>query len=115
MSYIKPFTLKKALFNIILILPIISFAGISEQDKINFKNLYGNEIKTKTYNNLLDFCERNDSDIDACLMKLKAQTSYQALAQNQIKGNLCCLNVSGFIGDYAFIQGQGYCIPPCHN
>lgn len=94
-------------------MPIFSFAAISEQDKVNFKNIYGSEIKPKTYANILNFCDENDTDINSCLVKLKAQSSYQALAQNQIKGGICCMNVSGFVGEYAYMHGQAYCIPPC--
>lgn len=109
----KKLTLKSVLFSLLLFIPILSSAAISEQDKINFKNIYGGEIKPKTYSNILKFCDENDADIDSCLMSLRAQPSYQALNQNQIKGGLCCINVSGFLGEYAYIHGQAYCISPC--
>lgn len=114
MNNIKKLTLNSVLFNILLIMPIFSFAAISEQNKVNFKNIYSSsEIKPKTYTNILNFCGENDTDIDSCLVKLKAQPSYQSLTQNQIKGGVCCVNVSGFVGEYAYIRGQSYCIPPC--
>lgn len=102
------------LFNLLLIFPILSFATITEQDKVNFQYIYGSsEIKSEVYTKILNFCDKNSADIDSCLNKLKAQSSSEALTQNQVKGPICCLNVSGFVGEYAYMHGQAYCIPPC--
>lgn len=107
---------KLTLMLVLLILPVFTFAAISEQDKLNFQNTYSNgEITPETYTNLLNFCDKNDTDIESCLSKLKVQAKVQAsaLTQNRTKSRLCCLNVSGFLGEYAVIHGQEYCIPPC--
>ena len=90
-----------------------SFAAITEQDKLNFKSINGNDISAKLSAKLFDFCEKNDMDIDTALSKMKAPPALQSMAPNGLKGKLCCLNVNGFLGEYAFIQGQAYCIPPC--
>lgn len=107
--FTKKLTLKSVLFNLLLIMPILSFAAISEQDKTNLKNIYSGEIKPEIYTKLLNFCD--DTDIDSCLGKLKAKSSIQKSAEKI--NNICCLNVSGGWGEYAYIHGQPYCIPPC--
>lgn len=109
--FIKKLTLKSVL--LLLVIPVFSFAAISEQDKINFKHIYASEIKPETYANILNFCDKNDTDINSCLGKLKAQSSGLKLAQNQMNYSFCCTNVSGGWGDYNYIRGQAYCIPPC--
>lgn len=106
-------TLKSVLLNILLIMPILSFAAISEQDKVNFKNIYGGEIKPEISVNILNFCDKNDADIDSCLRQLKAQPSTLKSAQNQTSYHYCCVNVSGYWGDHAYIHGVDYCISPC--
>jgi hypothetical protein len=111
--FIKKLTLKSVLFNLLLVMPIFSYAAISEQDKVNFKNIYSSEIKPETYANVLNFCDKNDTDIDSCLGKLKARPSEDKSIQKQTSYKFCCLNVSGFYGEYAYIHGQDYCIPPC--
>lgn len=110
----KKLTFKSVLFNLLLVIPIFSFAAISEQDMVNFKNIYGSEVKPELYTKILNFCDKNDTDIDSCLGKLKAQSSAQKSAQNQIGYSACCLNVSGHWGEYAYIYGQSYCIYPCN-
>jgi hypothetical protein len=99
---------------LLLIFPIFSFAAISEQEKNNFQYTYGNsEVNPEVYTKILDFCDKNDTNIDSCLSKLRAQSTSDAVTQPKIKGRLCCLNVSGFIGEYTYLHGQAYCIPPC--
>lgn len=93
-------------------MPIFSFAAISEQDKINFQYMYGAEIKPETYTKILNFCDKNDANINSCLVKLKAQPSQQKSVKNQM-GRFCCVNVSNQWGEYAYIHGQDYCIYPC--
>ncbi|MDP3559396.1 MAG: hypothetical protein Q8R79_03480 [Legionellaceae bacterium] len=104
-------TLKSVLFNLLLVLPIFSFAAITEQDKANFDYIYGSDIKPEIYTKILNFCDKNDTDIDACLAKLKARSSEQKL--DQVGYSSCCLNVSGHWGEYAYIHGKEYCIYPC--
>lgn len=111
---IKKSTLKSALFNLLLLIPIFSFAAISAQDQANFKSTYGNTIKSETYTKILNFCDKNDTDIISCLEKLKAQPSKLNSTQQKMGYNrFCCLNVSNQIGEYAYIQGREYCIWPC--
>ena len=38
--FIKKLTLKSVLFNLLLVMPIFSFAAISVQDMVNFKNIW---------------------------------------------------------------------------
>lgn len=111
--FIKKLTLKSALFNLLLVMPVFSFAAISEQNKINFQSMYGTEIKPETYTKILDICDKNDTDIISCLGKLKAQPLQQKSAQNKMGYRFCCYNVSGQWGEYAYIRGQDYCIYPC--
>jgi len=59
----------------------------------------------EVYTNILNSCSKNDIGIDACLSKFKAQSSEPKY--------YCCRNVSGSWGEYAYIHGQDYCIPPC--
>lgn len=106
----KKLTLKSVLFNLLLVIPIFSFAAISEQNKVNYK--YGREI-LEIDTNILNFCHKNDTNIDSCLEKLKLESSEQKSVQNQMSYNSCCQNVSGGWGEYAYIHGQAYCIPPC--
>lgn len=96
-------------------MPIFSFAAISEQDIINFKNVYGSEIKPETRTNILNFCNKNDTDIDSCLLKLKAQSSKQKSAANAMGYSQCCWNVSGQWGEYVYVYGQSYCVYPCRH
>lgn len=85
---------------------------ISEQDKISFESMYNGAIKPETSTKILNFCDKNDTDINSCLSKLKAQPSQQKSAQKQM-GRFCCVNVSNQWGEYAYIHGQDYCIYPC--
>ena len=112
MKNIKKLTLKSVLFNLLLVMPVLSFAAISEQDKISFESMYSGAIKPETSTKILNFCDKNDTDINSCLSKLKAQPSQQKSAQNQM-GRFCCVNVSNQWGEYAYIRGQDYCIYPC--
>lgn len=105
--------MKKILLISLMLIGVNSFAAITEQDKLNFKSIYGNELPAKLSAKLFEFCEKNDMDIDTALSKMKASPALQSMAPNGVKGKLCCVNVNGFLGEYAFIQGQGYCIPPC--
>lgn len=111
--FIKKLTLKSVLFNLLLVMPIFSYAAISEQDKINFKNIYGSEIKPETYTKLLNSCGKNDTNVVSCLNKFKAQPSEHKSIQSQTNYRFCCVNVSGYVGEYAYIRGQDYCISPC--
>lgn len=113
MKNINTVKFRSLILSILLTLPIFSFAADAGQELLNLKQAYGDEIKPKTYTNLLNFCGQNNMDIESCLTKLAAQSSDETLAQNNIKGGYCCVNVSGFVGEYAFIRGQSYCIPPC--
>ena len=94
-------------------IPLFSFAADSQQDKLNFKKIYGNEVKPQTYSKIFDFCDKNAINTDSCLQKLKAKSYENQSLQNQTSNKYCCVNVSGFVGEYAYIRGQGYCIPPC--
>ena len=111
--FIKKLTLKSVLFNLLLVMPIFSFAAISVQDMVNFKNIYGSEIKPETYTKILSFCNKNDTDIYSCLLKLKAKSSEQKSAANAMGYSQCCWNVSGQWGEYVFVYGQSYCVYPC--
>ena len=102
------------LLNLLLVLPVCSFAALSEQDKANFTNIHGGAIKPETYTNIFNFCDKNNTDIDSCLLQLKAQVSEQKSALNQMSYNYCCRNVSGQWGDHHNIDGIDYCIWPCH-
>ena len=104
--------MKKLLTILICIVSVNAFAAISEQNKLNFQFMYGDEIKPETYTKILNFCDKNDTDINSCLGKLKAQSSQLKSAQNQT-GKICCVNVSNQVGEYAYIHGQDYCIYPC--
>ncbi len=112
MKNIKKLTLKSVLFNLLLVMPVLSFAAISEQDKISFESMYSGAIKPETSTKILNFCDKNDTDINSCLSKLKAQPSQQKSVQKQM-GRFCCVNVSNQWGEYAYIHGQDYCIYPC--
>jgi len=85
-----------------------SFAAISKHDRVNGRS--GSEV-LKAYTNILNSC--NGTDIDSCLSKFKAQPSELKSAQNQGNSYSCCLNVSGYWGEFAYIHGESYCIPPC--
>lgn len=105
----KQFTFSLVLFNFLLCMPIFSFAATAEQDKVNYKA--GIEI-LETYNNILNYCNKNDKDINSCLKKLNAQSMDQKPTQNHMN-YYCCQNVTGGWGEYAYIHGQAYCVPPC--
>ena len=105
--------MKKLLLISLMFIGVNSFAAITEQDKEYFKNLIGQEMPAKLSAKLFEFCEKNDMDIDTALSRMKAPPAVQSMAQSGLKGKLCCLNVSGFLGEYAYIQGQSYCISPC--
>ena len=94
-------------------MPISSYSAFSEQDKVVFKNMFSGNLKPKTYANLLEYCDKTDTNINSCLNKLKAQKSNKTLAQNQMNYSYCCVNVSGGVGEYAYYRGYEYCIPPC--
>lgn len=112
---------KLTLMLVLLILPVFTFAAISEQDKLNFQHTYSNgEITPETYTKLFNFCDKNGTNIESCLSKLKVQASAltqnhikNRICKNHIKNRICCVNISGFVGEYAYIHGQEYCIPPC--
>ncbi len=105
--------MKKLLLISLMFIGVNSFAAITEQDKAYFKSLIGQELPAKLSAKLFDFCEKNNTDIDTALSKMKAPPVVQSIAQNELKGKLCCVNVRGFLGEYAYIQGQAYCIEPC--
>lgn len=111
--FLKKLTIQSVLFNLLLVIPVFSFAAISEQDMNNFKSIYGSDIKPETSANILNYCNKNDTDLVSCLSKLQAQSSEQESAQSQASYSYCCENVSGHWGDYAYIRGQAYCVPPC--
>ncbi len=111
--FIKKISFTCALFNLFLAMPISSFSAFSEQDKIVFKNIFSGNLKPKIYADLLEYCDKNDTNINSCMNKLKAQPSIKTSAQNQMNYSFCCVNVSGGWGDYAYYRGQEYCIPPC--
>lgn len=109
----KKLTFKLILLNLLLIMPIFSFAAISDQDRI--KDKIGNNVVEK-YIDLFNACKMNGTDIDSCLSKFKAIPSEETSASNHQKRNsgyYCCRNVSGSWGEYAYIHGQDYCVPPC--
>jgi hypothetical protein len=110
--FMRKLTLKSVLFNLLLVIPVLSFAAVSEQDKVKIY-VHGSEIKPEIYTNILNSCDKNNTDIDSCLEKLKAQSSAQNLFKSQVSYSYCCQNVSGRWGEYAYIHGQDYCIPPC--
>lgn len=109
----KKLTLKSVLSTVLLITPIFSFAAISEQDIVDFKNIYGSEIKSETSAKILSFCNKNDTDTNSCLLKLKAQSSGQKSVANAMGYSQCCWNVSGQWGEYVYMYGQSYCVYPC--
>ncbi len=102
------------LFSFLLALPVSSFAALSDQDKANCMNIHGGAIKPETYITIFNFCNKNDTNIDSCLLQLKAQVSEQKSVQNQNGYSYCCRNVSGQWGDHHTIDGIDYCIWPCH-
>jgi len=107
--------MKKTIFKSVLVClllasPIFSYAAISDQVSDNSK--LGSQV-LETYAKMLDFCHKNDTDIDSCLRKLKAKSTETRLDQKQLNSGFCCRNVSGGWGEYAYIHGQDYCIPPC--
>ena len=107
----KKLIFKLVLLNLLLTIPLVSFAAISKQDRVNDKA--GSDVLEK-YTNILNSCKMNGTDIDSCLSKFKAQSSGQKSAKKQMTfGNYCCVNVSGGWGEYAYIHGNAYCIPPC--
>lgn len=109
----KKLTLSAVLLNLLLILPSASFAAISEQNQTNFKNIYGSEIKPELYAKIMEFCEKNDTNLVSCMEKLKAKPSKQTSAQSLMNYNYCCVNVSNQWGEHAYIHGQDYCFSPC--
>lgn len=111
--FMSKFTFKSMLLSLLFIIPTFSFAAISEQDKVSFKNIYGSEIKSGTYTNIFDFCDKNNTDLTTCLHQLKALPSAHKSIKNQTSFGYCCKNISGNWGEYAYIHGQDYCIPPC--
>lgn len=94
------------------VMPVLSFAAISEQDKLSFQYKYGSQMTPATSAKILNFCEKNDTTIESCMSKLKAQTSQKKTVQNN--GNYCCWNVSGQWGDHIYYNGQDLCMPSCH-
>ena len=93
------------------VMPVLSFAAISEQDKLSFQYKYGSQMTPATSAKILNFCEKNDTTIESCMSKLKAQPSQKKSVQNN--GNYCCWNVSNQLGDHVYYQGQDYCFHPC--
>ena len=79
----------------------------SKTDALRFKNMSSSEIKPEMYNKILQLCDKTDSNIESCLAKLKAQSSYK----NNISSGLCCWNVSNQYGDYVNYQAKELCIP----
>lgn len=96
-----------------IMLSVNAHATISVQDMANFKNTYASEIKPETYTKILSICNANDTNIDSCLLKLKAQSSEQKSAVNTMGYSQCCWNVSGQWGEYVYVYGQSYCVYPC--
>lgn len=87
-----------------------AFNLISDTEALRFKNMSSSEIKPEMYNKILQLCDKTDSNIDSCLDKLKAKSSYK----NNMTSGLCCWNVSNQYGDYVNYQGRELCIPACH-
>ncbi|MCC5791943.1 MAG: hypothetical protein JJT82_04935 [Legionellaceae bacterium] len=111
--FIKKLTLTSVLLYLVWAVPTFSFAAISAQEKMDFKNRYGSAIPSETYTNILNFCDKNNTDLDSCLAMLKANPAKQKSAQSQMGYSFCCRNVSGGFGDYVVIHQKEYCIPPC--
>lgn len=85
-----------------------SVVAISKQDGVNSKS--GSQV-LQEYINILNSC--NGTDIDSCLSKFKVQTSGPKSTKSMVTYGSCCLNVSGGWGEFAYIHGTSYCIPPC--
>ena len=97
--------------NLLLAVCLLSASAAALADTSCGNHKSGSEV-LQAYTNILNSC--NGADIDSCLNKFKALPSEQKSAQNHVKPSyLCCLNVSNTWGEYAYIHGQDYCIPPC--
>jgi len=92
-----------------------AMAAISEQDKVRFNSMYGGVIKPEISTKILNFCDKNDTNIDSCLGKIKTQSSKQKTAVNAMGYSQCCYNVSGQYGDYVYAYGSSWCVWPCHG
>ena len=106
--------MKKTILILTCIVSVNAFAAISEQDKLNFQYKYGSQMTPETSVKILNFCEKNDTTIESCMSKLKAQPSQKKSVQNNANYNYCCWNVSGQWGDHVYYNGQDLCMSSCH-
>lgn len=104
---------KKTILSFLLLIPILSFAGMSEQQKLYFNNTYGNQLDAKTAASVLSYCDEQNLNVEKCLKQLEAKEADKKSVQRNQTYRYCCLNVSNKIGEYAYLYGKEYCIPPC--
>ena len=106
--------MKKIILALLVMVCFNSFAAISEQDKAGFKSMYGGVINPETSTKILDFCDKNDTNIGSCLGKIKSQPSKQKTAANAMGYySQCCWNISGQWGEHVYAYGQDFCVPLC--
>ncbi len=105
--------MKKAILIVCMLVSVHAMAAISEQDKVRFNSMYGGVITPEISAKILNYCDKNDTNIDSCLGKIKTQPSKQKTVANAMGYSQCCWNNAGQWGEYVYARGQSWCIYPC--